>query len=156
MIWPDVQFVAQSTSWKSGNPVWQAGGKKETTETWWKYFACNEKGSRRLRCRYGIASFVRRTTSYPKLTFLGNWHQQIQQLSIPHICHLSYTTAIWGVEILHLKVRKFATKVASRQNSVNFHPRTQIMSCVKIMICMLNCESNYTLYKIACVRLHNL
>ena len=76
--------------------------------------------------------------------------------SIPHICHLFYTTAIWGVEILHLKVRRFETKVASRKNSVNFHPRTQIMSCVKIMICMLNCESNYTLYKIACVRLHNL
>ena len=31
---------------------------------------------------------------------------------IPHICHFFYTTAIWGLEILHLKVRKFATKVA--------------------------------------------
>ena len=46
-------------------------------------------------------------------------------------------------------MRKFATKFASRQNSVKYHPRTQIMNCVKIMICMLNCESNYTLCKIA-------
>ena len=69
-------------------------------------------------------------------------------IPIPHICHFFYTTAIWGVEILHLKVCKFA-KVDSRQNSVNYHPRTQIMICVKIMICMLNCESNYTLCKIA-------
>ena len=38
------------------------------------------------------------------------------------------------MEILHLKARKFETKVASRQNSVNYHPRTQIMNCVKIMI----------------------
>ena len=39
----------------------------------------------------------------------------------PHTSYLSffYTTAILGVEILHLKVRKFATKVALRQNSVN-------------------------------------
>ena len=37
---------------------------------------------------------------------------------IPHICHFFYTIAIWGLEILHLKVPKFATKVASRQNSV--------------------------------------
>ena len=72
---------------------------------------------------------------------------------IPHICLFFYTTAIWCVEILHSKVRKFATKVASRQNSVNYHPRTEIINCVKIMICMLNCESNYTLCKIArCVK----
>ena len=29
-------------------------------------------------------------------------------LCIPHICHLFYTTAIWGLEILHLKVHNFA------------------------------------------------
>ena len=38
--------------------------------------------------------------------------------AILHICHFFYTTAIWGLEILHLKVRKFATIVASPQNSV--------------------------------------
>ena len=26
---------------------------------------------------------------------------------IPDICHIFYTTTIWGLEILHLKVRKF-------------------------------------------------
>ena len=54
-----------------------------------------------------------------------------------------------GLEILHLKVRKFATKVASRQNSINYHSKTQIMNCVKIMICILNRKSNYTMCKIA-------
>ena len=38
---------------------------------------------------------------------------------ILHICHIIYTTTIWGLKILHLKVRKCATKVASRQNSVD-------------------------------------
>ena len=52
------------------------------------------------------------------------------------------------MEILHLKVRKSATKVALRQNSINYHPRTKIKNCVKIMIYMLNCKSNYTLCKI--------
>ena len=60
-----------------------------------------------------------------------------------------YTPAYWGLEILHLKVRILASRVASRQNSANYHPKTQIMICVKTMICMLNCESNYTLCKIA-------
>ena len=46
-------------------------------------------------------------------------------------------------------MRKFATKVASRQNIVDYPPRTQIMNRVKIVINMLNWESNYTLCKIA-------
>ena len=37
-----------------------------------------------------------------------------------------YTTAIWGQEILHLKVRKFGTKVVSQQNSVNHHSRAKL------------------------------
>ena len=52
-----------------------------------------------------------------------------------HTSYLSffYTTAIWGLEILHLKVRKFATKVASRQNSVKQHLGAQIhILCVKL------------------------
>ena len=48
----------------------------------------------------------------------------------PHICHFCYTTAIRGLKILHLKVHKFA----SRQNSVNYHPRNQSMNCVKTII----------------------
>ena len=31
---------------------------------------------------------------------------QEEEKDIPHICHFVNTTAIWGVEILHLKVRK--------------------------------------------------
>ena len=45
-------------------------------------------------------------------------NSEVDETSIPHICHFFYTTAIRGLEILHLKVRKFA-EVASRQNSVN-------------------------------------
>ena len=55
-----------------------------------------------------------------------------QAIGIPHISHIFYTTTIWGVEILHLKVRKFATRDASRQNSVNYHLRTQILNCLKL------------------------
>ena len=39
--------------------------------------------------------------------------------AIPHICHFFYTHTFWGLKILHSKVRKFTTKIASRQNSVN-------------------------------------
>ena len=43
----------------------------------------------------------------------------IQQEGIPYICHFFYTHTFSGLKILHSKVRKFATKIASRQNSVN-------------------------------------
>ena len=46
--------------------------------------------------------------------------------SILHISHFFYTTTIWGLKILHLKVRKCTTKVASLQNSVNLHSGAQI------------------------------
>ena len=45
---------------------------------------------------------------------------------ILHICHFFYTTTIWGLKILHLKVRKCTTKVGLRQNSVNLHSGAQI------------------------------
>ena len=51
--------------------------------------------------------------------------------------------------VIFLHNRNLRHGFASRQNSVNYHSRTQIMNCVKIMICMLNCESNYILCKIA-------
>ena len=38
---------------------------------------------------------------------------------IPHICHIFYTSTFWGLKNVHSKVRKFAPKTASRQNSVN-------------------------------------
>ena len=34
---------------------------------------------------------------------------------LPHICHLFYTTAFWGQEILRLEGRKFATKLCVKQ-----------------------------------------
>ena len=44
----------------------------------------------------------------------------ICNMSIPHICPFLYTNAFWGLWKLYTKkVRKFATKTASRQNSVN-------------------------------------
>ena len=45
--------------------------------------------------------------------------------TIPDICHFFYTTTFWGLKILHSKVRKFTTKIASRQNSVNHHSRAK-------------------------------
>ena len=52
------------------------------------------------------------------------------------------------MEILHLKARKFGTKVASRQNSVNYHPR--INHCVKLQGGWNTkpCVRLHTLYKI--------
>ena len=45
---------------------------------------------------------------------LRNSEQQCNAMSILHICHFFYTTTIWGLKILHLKVRNCATKVVSR------------------------------------------
>ena len=52
---------------------------------------------------------------------------------IPDICHFFYTHTFSGLKILHSKVRKFATKIASRQNSVN-----------KYIICKLHSECKVT------------
>ena len=60
-------------------------------------------------------------------TYCARNENEYRYINIPHICHCLYTTAVWGVKILHLNVRKFATKVVSRQNSVNYHLRTQII-----------------------------
>ena len=49
----------------------------------------------------------------------GNQHgDEDRTRYIPHICHF-YTHTFSGLKILHSKARKFATKIASRQNSVN-------------------------------------
>ena len=45
---------------------------------------------------------------------------KIRLTGIPDICHLFYTNTFLGLKILHSKVRKFTTKKASRQNSVNY------------------------------------
>ena len=38
-----------------------------------------------------------------------------------------YTDTFWGLKVLHSKVHKFATKVTSRQNSVNHHSRAKFL-----------------------------
>ena len=63
-------------------------------------------------------SSIKRNLNLPKES------QRFKRLQHPHtcilhICHFFYTTTIWALKILHLKVHKCATKVASRQNSVN-------------------------------------
>ena len=53
--------------------------------------------------------------------------------SSQHTWYLSffYTTTFWGLQILHSKVRKFATKIASRQNSKITHCVQNYTLCVK-------------------------
>ena len=61
--------------------------------------------------------FVLKIPRFPNLYLY--LHFTMFMRTIPHICHFFYTTTFWGLKILHSKVRKFATKIASRQNSVN-------------------------------------
>ena len=74
-----------------------------------------------------------------------------QKVTIYHTSYLSffYTTTFWGLEILHSKVRKFATKIASRQNSVNLR---QKLPCDK------NCVNHHHTAEIdtMCVKLHTV
>ena len=65
---------------------------------------------------------------YANLTSFLKWERRISLwpqrektglILIPDICHFFYTHAFWDLNILHSKVRKFATKNPSRQNSVN-------------------------------------
>ena len=63
--------------------------------------------------------------------------------------HLFYTTTFWGLKILHSKVRKFATKIASRQNSVNLRQK---------LPCNKNCVNHHHTAEIdtMCVKLHTV
>ena len=81
--------------------------------------------SRSLSCRQdgGLRSILNTinryhctiSSTFPALcvSTKGRW------TNIPDICHFFYTHTFSGLKILHSKVRKFATKIASRQNSVN-------------------------------------
>ena len=56
------------------------------------------------------------------------------QLVIPHTWHIFYTSTFWGLKILHSKVRKLVTKIASRKNSV-IHILCKLHNvCVKLQI----------------------
>ena len=49
------------------------------------------------------------------------------------ICHFFYTHTFSGLKILHAKARKFATKIASRQNSVNQYWRVKFTYIFKFL-----------------------
>ena len=67
------------------------------------------------------------------------FYSRARSQSIVHICPFYYTTAIWGLEILHLKVRKFATKVAScKLHSV----------CILHFMCKITLLKSYIVCKI--------
>ena len=53
-------------------------------------------------------------------------------VSIPDFFHFFYAHTFSGLKILHSKVRKFATKIASRQNSVNQNWEVKFTLCVNL------------------------
>ena len=83
----------------------------------------------------------------------------LEQGSQKHTSYLSffYTNTLSGLEILLSKVRKFATKICSRQNSVNYTLCVKLHTVCKIYtLCVIlytvckitHCEQNYTLCKL--------
>ena len=50
--------------------------------------------------------------------------------TIPDIYPFFYTDIFWDLKFLHPKVRKFVTKISSRQNSVKLHIVYKITHCV--------------------------
>ena len=61
------------------------------------------------RLKHNSNSFVDHISQ--SLNFLWLLRAQGNIWSILHICHFFYTTTIWGLKILHLKVRKCAKKL---------------------------------------------
>ena len=67
-------------------------------------------------------------------------------ICIPHISHFFSTTAFQARKIFPSKVRKFSTKFASRQNSVNLREIVALRQKQrKLPYRSTNCVSNYTL-----------
>ena len=58
---------------------------------------------------------------------------------IPHICHFWYATIFLGLWKVRQKVRKFATKIAPQQNSVNWYFEIPIHILQIISICGIFC-----------------
>ena len=58
----------------------------------------------------------------------------VQEIFIPHICHFWYATIFLGLWKVRQKVRKFGTKIAPQQNSVNeyFEILIQILQIISI------------------------
>ena len=73
-------------------------------------------------CMYNIMQWFNKKKSCFRIAPNGvHWLVSEVRSSRHHTSYLSffYTTTFWGLQILHSKVRKFAIKIASRQNSVN-------------------------------------
>ena len=79
-----------------------------------------------------------------------------------HTWYLSffYTDTFWGLKILHSYLRKFATKITSRQNSVKLHIVYKITHCVLYYTQLCNITNCVTNYKCVCypfcVKLHTV
>ena len=67
------------------------------------------------------------------------------QTIIPDICHFFFTHTFSGLKILHSKVLKFATKIASRQNSVNQNWEVKFTLCENLHTV---CEITQYVYKV--------
>ena len=67
------------------------------------------------------------------------------RVPIPDICNFFYTHTFSGLKILHSKVLKFATKIASRQNSVNQNWEVKFTLCVNLHTV---CEITQYVYKL--------
>ena len=86
-------------------------------------------------CAYCVCALkcVQRCSSDPAA------RSQIWITPIPHICHFFNTNTFLDQKILHSKVRKFATKIASRQNSVNFDKNYFAAKMAQIVGKMTHC-----------------
>ena len=82
------------------------------------------------------------------------WNFPVSIRRIPHICLFFYTSTFWGLKILRSKVRKFATKIASRQKRKSIFWVKLHTVCVKLRtVCQTtHCVKNYTM----CVKLHTV
>ena len=88
---------------------WESTAKKQIAKLWW------ESWSGLPGCLLVVGrKSDKRSKSISVFISVSKAH-----ISIPYICHLFYTTTFYGLKMLHSKVQKFATKIASRQNSVN-------------------------------------
>ena len=107
-----------------------------------------------------ILSLLLQFDCFPMLASSVPWFdfwKKLDEFFIPDICHFFYTNTFWGLEILLSKVRKFATKICSRQNSVNYILCVKLHTVCKIYtLCVIlytvckitHCVQNYTLCKL--------
>ena len=74
----------------------------------------------------------------------GGWYEYriysgVDPVPISDICHFFYTNTFLDQKTLHSKVRKFATKIALQQNSVNFWQKLPRNKMAQIVCKMTHC-----------------